>query len=64
MGENTNVVIEGDVKQIDNHLCNEFNNGLNWIIKLMKGDNQYAHITMNCKRTRGPICDLVHKYKL
>jgi PhoH-like ATPase len=29
MGENTNVVIEGDVKQIDNHLCNEFNNGLN-----------------------------------
>jgi PhoH-like ATPase len=64
MGENTNVVIEGDVKQIDNHLCNEFNNGLNWIIKLMKGDHQYAHITMNCKRTRGKICDLVHKYKL
>jgi PhoH-like ATPase len=29
MGENTNVVIEGDVKQIDNHICNEFNNGLN-----------------------------------
>ena len=64
MGDNVKVVVEGDINQIDNNICSKENNGLNWITKLMKGDKEYAHLTMNCKKTRGPICDLVNKYEL
>lgn len=59
MGKNVNVVCEGDINQIDNPYCSKENNGLNWIIKLMKNHPNYGHITMNCKKTRGIICDMV-----
>ena len=64
MGENVNVVLEGDISQIDNKLCNYDNNGLNWVIKKMKGHKHYAHLHMNCKDTRGPICNMVRETKL
>jgi PhoH-like ATPase len=58
-GENTKVVIEGDVTQIDNPQCNTENNGLNWVVKKFKGYKQYGHVTMNSKTSRGEICDMV-----
>lgn len=64
MGDNVKLVVEGDVMQIDNISCSQYNNGLNWITKLFKGDPRYAHLTMNCKKTRGPICDMANRYKL
>lgn len=60
LGENTKVVIEGDVTQIDNPQCNTDNNGLNWVVKKFKGYKQYGHITIQSKNSsRGVICDMV-----
>ena len=59
MGNNVNVVCEGDTSQVDNPHCNTENNGLNWVVRTMKGHPSYGHIAMNCKKTRGIICDMV-----
>jgi len=64
MGENCKVVIEGDTSQVDNPACNPENNGLNWVVKLFKNDKRYGHLKMQCKRTRGEICDMVTSYGL
>lgn len=59
MGENVKCVVEGDITQIDNCQCNINNNGLNWLVKKLKGNKEYGHISINGKTTRGPICDLI-----
>ena len=64
MGENCKVVLEGDVTQVDHPNCNMYNNGLNWVVKLLSGKKHYAHLIMNCKKTRGLICDMVTEAKL
>jgi PhoH-like ATPase len=59
MGTNCKCICIGDVHQIDNPILNKYNNGLNWIVKCFKGQNNYAHINLKGQKSRGPICDLV-----
>lgn len=61
MGENTKVVCAGDVRQIDNSHLNQDNNGLNWLVKLLKGADNYGHVVLSGNRSRGPIADLVRE---
>lgn len=59
MGDNVKVICTGDVRQIDNIHLNQENNGLNWMVKLFKGQNNYGHIVLGGNKSRGPIADLV-----
>ncbi|MFP4084575.1 MAG: PhoH family protein [Desulfonatronovibrio sp.] len=64
MGEKVKCVCLGDTRQVDNPHLNEFNNGLNWIVKKMKGLNNYAHLVLKGDKSRGPITDMVIKSRL
>jgi PhoH-like ATPase len=59
MGENVKCCCLGDTRQVDNPYLNESNNALNWIVKMMRGKKNYAHLVLKGSRSRGPICDAV-----
>jgi PhoH-like ATPase len=61
MGENVKCYCLGDTRQVDNPYLNESNNALNWIVRMMKGSPNYAHLVLKGHRSRGPICDAVLK---
>jgi len=61
MGENTKCIINGDTNQVDNNFLNQENNGLNWIVRMFKGQPNYGHVVLQGSRSRGRICDLVLK---
>lgn len=46
VGENTKIILTGDIGQIDNVYINEFNNGLSHAIEKLKGESIYGHITL------------------
>jgi len=60
-GENTKLFVIGDTRQVINPFVNEFNNGLNWLVKLCKGEPNYGHLVLKGKTSRGPITDLILK---
>lgn len=64
MGENIKCLCIGDKTQIDSQYLSKENNALNWILRKFKGEPNYAHLTMDSKYYRGPICELVVKTKL
>ena len=64
MGEGTKVVLTGDINQIDNPYLDKYNNAMNWIVKLFKNEPNYAHIVLQGKFTRGPVCELASKMGL
>lgn len=64
MGENTRVFCIGDTNQVDNQHLNEFNNGLNWLVKLCKGQKEYGHLVLKGEKSRGPVTDLILKVNL
>lgn len=61
MGNNVKCVLLGDVNQVDNRYLSSMNNSMNWCLKHFKGDDIYAHIVLEGKKSRGDICDLVIK---
>jgi len=58
-GENTKLIVIGDTRQVINPFVNEFNNGLNWLVKLCKGKPNYGHLVLKGKTSRGPVTDLI-----
>ena len=64
MGEGVKCFCLGDTRQVDNPYLNESNNGLNWVVKKLKGYKNYAHMVLKGERSRGPITDIVLKSKL
>jgi PhoH-like ATPase len=64
MGDNVKCVVCGDPNQVDNPNLSKENNGLNWCVKLFSGADNYGHIQLGGKKSRGPICDLVLEKKL
>ncbi len=64
MGEGTRCFCLGDTKQVDNPYLNEFNNGLNWVVTLCKGQANYGHLVLKGSRSRGLITDLILKVGL
>ena len=61
MGENVKCFCLGDTEQVDNPRLNQFNNGLNWIVRKFRKLPNYAHLVLKGKRSRGPITDMVLK---
>lgn len=61
MGENVKCICVGDVRQIDNIHLNQDNNGLNWMVRLFKGSDNYGHVVLKGNKSRGPIADLVRE---
>lgn len=64
MGRNVRTFCLGDTNQVDNKYLNQFNNGLNWIVTLCKGEKNYGHIVLKSDKSRGPVTDLVLKVGL
>ncbi|GFM34363.1 PhoH family protein [Desulfovibrio subterraneus] len=64
MGENVKCFCLGDTRQVDNPYLNDSNNGLNWIVRKLKGFSGYAHMVLKGDRSRGPITDMVLRAKL
>jgi PhoH-like ATPase len=64
MGEGVKCFCLGDTRQVDNPYLNEANNGLNWVVKKLKGFRNYAHMVLKGERSRGPITDIVLRSKL
>ncbi|MGE4299542.1 MAG: PhoH family protein [Desulfovibrionaceae bacterium] len=64
MGESVKCFCLGDTNQVDNPYLNESNNGLNWVVRKLKGQANYGHIVLKGDRSRGPITDMVLKTKL
>lgn len=58
MGENVKCVALGDTNQVDHPYLNQQNNGLNWIVRLFKGQEKYGHIVLEGNKSRGPITDM------
>lgn len=58
MGQNVKCVALGDTNQVDNPHLNQQNNGLNWMVKLFKGQKYYSHLVLRGKKSRGPITDM------
>ena len=61
MGQNVKVVCLGDVRQVATPHLDEFNNGLNWLVKTNIGHKNYGHLVLKGQHSRGPICDMILK---
>ena len=64
MGEGVKCICLGDTSQVDNPYLNESNNGLNWLVRKLKGQPNYAHMVLKGEKSRGPITDLALQCKL
>ncbi len=58
-GENVKAIVIGDTNQVDNPANTSENNGLNWLVKKMRGNPRYAHVTLSGRYSRGLITDAV-----
>ena len=60
VGENTKIVLTGDVEQIDNIYLNETTNGLTYAIEKLKGSELTGHVTLT-KGERSKVATLAAK---
>ncbi|MDB9990344.1 PhoH family protein [Flavobacteriales bacterium] len=58
-GENTKIIFTGDVFQIDTPYLDEQSNGLSYLIDRLKGDDLFAHITLE-KGERSELANLAN----
>ena len=58
-GENTKIIFTGDVFQIDTPYLDEQSNGLSFLIDRLKGDDLFAHITLE-KGERSELANLAN----
>jgi len=59
-GENSKIVLTGDVEQIDNSKLNKFTNGLTYAIERLKGYNISGHLTLQ-KSERSKLAEICAK---
>lgn len=59
-GENTKIIFTGDIRQIDTPYLDEHSNGLSYLIERFKGQNIYAHITLE-KGERSELANLANE---
>ena len=59
-GENTKVILTGDVRQIDTPNLDEHSNGLSYVIERLKGQDLYCHITLE-KGERSALANLANE---
>lgn len=58
-GENSKVILTGDVRQIDTPYLDEQSNGLSYVIDRLKGQDLYCHITLE-KGERSELANLAN----
>jgi PhoH-like ATPase len=58
-GENTKIIFTGDIHQIDTPYLDEQSNGLSYLIDKLKGNELYAHITLE-KGERSELANLAN----
>lgn len=59
-GENTKVILTGDVRQIDTPYLDEQSNGLSYVIERMKGQDLYCHVTLE-RGERSELANLANE---
>lgn len=60
-GENTKIILTGDVRQIDTPYLDEQSNGLSYLIDRLKGQELFAHVTLE-KGERSELANLANDY--
>jgi PhoH-like ATPase len=59
-GENTKIILTGDVRQIDTPYLDEQSNGLSYVIERLKGQELFAHVTLE-KGERSDLANLANE---
>lgn len=59
-GENTKIILTGDVRQIDTPYLDEQSNGLSYVIERLKGQELYCHITLE-RGERSELANLANE---
>ena len=60
VGENTKIILTGDIHQIDNHKLDAQNNGLTYVAERFKNNKVAAHITLH-KSERSSLAEMAAK---
>lgn len=60
VGENSKIILTGDVEQIDNFKLNEFSNGLSHLVERFKGYSLSAHVQLE-KGERSEVAEIAAK---
>ncbi len=60
-GENSKIILTGDIRQIDTPYLDEQSNGLSYVIDRLKGNDLYAHVTLE-KGERSELANLANEY--
>lgn len=60
-GENTKVILTGDVRQIDTPYLDEQSNGLSFVIDKLKGKDLFCHVTLE-KGERSELANLANEH--
>jgi len=58
-GENTKIILTGDVRQIDTPYLDEQSNGMSYVIERLKGQELYCHVTLE-KGERSELANLAN----
>jgi PhoH-like ATPase len=58
-GENTKIILTGDVRQIDTPYLDEQSNGMSYVIERLKGQDLYCHISLE-KGERSELANLAN----
>lgn len=59
-GENTKIILTGDVRQIDTPYLDEQSNGMSYVIERLKGSELYCHVTLE-KGERSELANLANE---
>jgi PhoH-like ATPase len=59
-GENTKIILTGDVRQIDTPYLDEQSNGMSYVIERLKGSDLYCHVTLE-KGERSDLANLANE---
>jgi PhoH-like ATPase len=59
-GENTKVILTGDVRQIDTPYLDEQSNGMSYVIERLKGEDLYCHVTLE-RGERSELANLANE---
>jgi PhoH-like ATPase len=60
-GDNTKIILTGDVRQIDTPYLDEQSNGLSYVIDRLKGKDIFCHVTLE-KGERSDLANLANEY--
>ncbi|MGB0171643.1 MAG: PhoH family protein [Flavobacteriales bacterium] len=60
-GENSKIILTGDVRQIDTPYLDEQSNGMSYVIDRLKGRNLFCHVTLD-KGERSELANLANEH--